>query len=103
MAKVPITIYLSAAQLAKIEHQAQVVGESRSAWVSQTLLRALEGELEPFDEILLDQLIKVRANQEQVLKLVAKVAKSTSLQDVQKASRDMAERMLFEAKSRIGK
>ena len=103
MAKVPITIYLTTEQLAKIEHQASVVGESRSAWVSQTLLRALHGELEPFDEILLDQLIKVRANQEQVLKLVAKVAKSTSLHDVQKAAFELAERMLVEAKSRTGK
>ncbi|MAC13018.1 MAG: hypothetical protein CMN74_12545 [Sphingorhabdus sp.] len=103
MAKVPITVYLTDRQLAAIERQAEATGKSRSAWVSQALIRAVEGELSPLDDVLLDQLTKVRANQEHVLKSVASLSKSINAADVQKASLDLADRMFAEAKSRVGK
>lgn len=103
MAKVPITVYLEPSQLARIERQAQVVGKTRSAWISRALVRALEGELEPLDDVLLDQLIKVRANQETVLRLIAGLDKSTPLKDVQRAAQNLGERMLVEARARVGR
>lgn len=103
MAKVPVTVYLEPSQLVRIERQAQVVGKTRSAWISRALVRALEGELEPLDEVLLDQLTKVRANQETVLKLLAGLDKSTALKDVQRAAQQLGERMLIEAKARVGR
>lgn len=103
MAKVPITIYLAPNQLAAIERQAEAAGKSRSAWVSQVLIRALEGRLSPLDDVLLDQLTKVRANQEQVLKTLANLSKTVSIHDLQTASLDLANRMLVEAKARVGK
>lgn len=103
MAKVPVTVYLEPSQLARIERQAQVVGKTRSAWISRALVRALQGELEPLDDVLLDQLTKVRANQEIVLKLLAGLDKSTALKDVQRAAQQLGERMLVEAKARVGR
>lgn len=103
MAKVPITIYVTPKQLASIERQAEAAGKSRSAWVSQTLIRSVEGELSPLDDVLLDQLTKVRANQEHVLKSVANLSKSINAADLQKASLDLADRMFAEAKLRVGK
>ena len=103
MAKVPVTVYLEPSQLARIERQAQVVGKTRSAWISRALVRALEGELEPLDDVLLDQLTKVRANQETVLKLLAGLDKSAALKDVQRAAQQLGERMLIEAKARVGR
>lgn len=103
MAKVPVTVYLEPSQLARIERQAQVVGKTRSAWISRALVRALEGELEPLDDVLLDQLTKVRANQETVLKLLAGLDKSTALKDVQRAAQQLGERMFIEAKARVGR
>ena len=103
MAKVPITVYLEPKQLASVERQAQATGKTRSAWVSETLLRAVEGELLPVDEVLLDQLTKVRANQEQVLKLVTQMNRTASLPNAQKASLELAERMYSEARSRASR
>lgn len=60
MARVPITVYLLPEQLAGIERRAAQVGKQRSAWVADTLVRALDDELLPLDEILLDQLTKLR-------------------------------------------
>lgn len=102
-AKVPITVYLAPRDLASIEDQAKATGKTRSAWVAAALTRAIEGKLLPIDDILLDQLTKVRANQEQVLKLMAQTSRSTPLPEVQKASLAMAKRMYTEARSRASK
>ena len=44
MARVPITVYLLPEQLAGIERRAAQVGKQRSAWVADTLVRALNDE-----------------------------------------------------------
>jgi uncharacterized protein (DUF1778 family) len=103
MAKVPVTVYLEPRQLAQIERQAQAVGKTRSAWIARALVRAAEGELEPLDDILLDQLTKVRANQETVLKLLVGLDKSAALKDVQRSAQNLGERMLVEARARVGR
>ncbi len=71
MARVPITVYLLPEQLAGIERRAAQVGKQRSAWVADTLVRALDDELLPLDEILLDQLTKLRAGLETMVEAQA--------------------------------
>lgn len=102
MAKVPITVYLTPAELAQIEGRAEVLGKSRSAWVSDTLLRALCNELQPYDEVHLEQLCKVRAGQEVLLEALAERDRTRIGQWRDRVFRN-AERLLQEARERIGR
>lgn len=103
MARVPITVYLQPDQLAGIERRAGQVGKTRSAWVADTLVRSLEDELLPLDEILLDQLTKVRAGLEVVAE--AQVGRGPDskkgLAELRQRRTDLATRMLAEARARL--
>lgn len=100
MARVPITVYLQPDQLAGIERRAGQVGKTRSAWVADTLVRALEDQLLPLDEILLDQLIKVRAGLELVAEAQAGEGQAgkARLAGMRQRRSDLAGRMLAEAR-----
>ena len=103
MARVPITVYLQPDQLSGIERRAGQVGKTRSAWVADTLVRSLEDELLPLDEILLDQLTKVRAGLEVVAE--AQVGRGPDskkgLAELRQRRTDLATRMLAEARARL--
>lgn len=105
MARVPITVYLQPEQLAGIERRAAQVGKQRSAWVADTLVRALDDELLPLDQILLDQLTKMRASVELLVEAQAGrgLEGKTRLADIRQRGRDLAARMLAEARERIGR
>lgn len=102
MARVPITVYLTPAELAQIEARASALGKSRSAWVSETLLRALGGELQPYDEVHLEQLCKVRAGQEVLLEALAELDR-TRIAGWRERVLRYGERLLQEARERIGR
>ena len=103
MARVPITVYLLPEQLAGIERRAAQVGKQRSAWVADTLVRALDDELLPLDEILLDQLTKLRAGLETMVEAQAGRGPDAKarLTDLRQRSRDLAARMQAEARERL--
>ncbi|PZU72847.1 MAG: hypothetical protein DI530_17850 [Sphingomonas sp.] len=103
MARVPITVYLQPDQLAGIERRASQVGKTRSAWVADTLVRSLEDELLPLDEILLDQLTKVRAGLEVVAEVqVGRGPESKKgLAEMRQRRTDLATRMLAEARGML--
>lgn len=103
MARVPITVYLLPEQLAGIERRAAQVGKQRSAWVADTLVRALDDELLPLDEILLDQLTKLRAGLETMVEAQAGRGPDAKarLADMRQRSRDLAARMQAEARERL--
>lgn len=105
MARVPITVYLLPEQLAGIERRAAQVGKQRSAWVADTLVRALNDELLPLDEILLDQLTKVRAGLETIVEAQAGRGPEakTRLANMRQRGRDLAARMQSEARERLRK
>ena len=105
MARVPITVYLQPDQLAGIERRAAQVGKQRSAWVADTLVRALDDELLPLDEILLDQLTKMRASVELLVEGQAGHGPKgkAGLAEIQQRGRDLAARMLAEARERVGR
>jgi hypothetical protein len=105
MARVPITVYLQPDQLAGIERCAAQVGKQRSAWVADTLVRALDDGLLPLDEILLDQLTKMRASVELLVEgQVGHGPKGKAgLVEIRQRGRDLAARMLAEARERIGR
>jgi hypothetical protein len=103
MARVPITVYLLPEQLAGIERRAAQVGKQRSAWVADTLVRALDDELLPLDEILLDQLTKLRAGVETMVEAQAGRGPDAKarLADMRQRGRDLAARMQAEARERL--
>ena len=105
MARVPITVYLQPDQLAGIERRAAQVGKQRSAWVADTLVRALDDELLPLDEILLDQLTKMRASVELLVEAQAGHGSEgkTRLIEIRHRGRELAARMLAEARQRVGR
>ncbi|KQM68581.1 hypothetical protein [Sphingomonas sp. Leaf20] len=105
MARVPITVYLQPDQLAGIERRAAQVGKQRSAWVADTLVRALDDELLPLDEILLDQLTKMRASVELLVEGQAGHGPKgkAGLAEIRQRGRDLAARMLAEARERVGR
>jgi len=105
MARVPITVYLQPDQLAGIERRAAQVGKQRSAWVADTLVRALDDELLPLDEILLDQLTKMRASVELLVEGQAGHGPKgkAGLAEIRQRCRDLAARMLAEARERVGR
>ena len=105
MARVPITVYLQPDQLAGIERRAAQVGKQRSAWVADTLVRALDDELLPLDEILLDQLTKMRASVELLVEgqAVHGPKGKAGLAEIRQRGRDLAARMLAEARERVGR
>jgi hypothetical protein len=105
MARVPITVYLQPDQLASIERRAAQVGKQRSAWVADTLVRALDDELLPLDEILLDQLTKMRASVELLVEGQAGHGPKgkAGLAEIRQRGRDLAARMLAEARERVGR
>jgi hypothetical protein len=105
MARVPITVYLQPDQLAGIERRAAQVGKQRSAWVADTLVRALDDELLPLDEILLDQLTKMRASVELLVEGQAGHGPKgkAGLVEIRQRGRDLAARMLAEARERVGR
>jgi hypothetical protein len=105
MARVPITVYLQPHQLAGIERRAAQVGKQRSAWVADTLVRALDDELLPLDEILLDQLTKMRASVELLVEGQAGHGPKgkAGLAEIRQRGRDLAARMLAEARERVGR
>lgn len=105
MARVPITVYLQPDQLAGIERRAAQVGKQRSAWVADTLVRALDDELLPLDEILLDQLTKMRASVELLVEGQAGHGPKgkAGLAEIRQRGRDLATRMLAEARERVGR
>lgn len=105
MARVPITVYLQPDQLAGIERRAAQVGKQRSAWVADTLVRALDDELLPLDEILLDQLTKMRASVELLVEGQAGPGPKgkAGLAEIRQRGRDLAARMLAEARERVGR
>ncbi len=102
VARVPITVYLTLAELAQIEARASALGKSRSAWVSDTLLRALGGELQRYDEVHLEQLCKVRAGQEVLLEALAELDRTRIAVWRERVLR-YGERLLQEARERIGR
>lgn len=103
MARIPITVYLQPDQLAGIERRAALVGKPRSAWVADTLVRALDDQLLPLDEILLDQLTKMRAGVELIIEGQTAPGRDgkARLVEVRKRGRDLAARMLAEALERL--
>lgn len=102
MAKVPITVYLTPGELAQIETRAAALGKSRSTWVSDTLLRGLGNELQPYDALHLEQLCKVRAGQEVLLEALAGQDRDRIAGWRDRVYRS-AERMLQDARERIGR
>lgn len=102
MPRVPITVYLTPIELAQIESRAATLGKSRSTWVSDTLLRALGNELQPYDEVHLEQLCKVRAGQEVLLEALAGQDRERIAGWRDRVFRS-AEKMLQDARERIGR
>lgn len=99
MPKVPITVYVEPVELAAIERQASDEGRTRSAWVYEALQSALDGRRTSPLEIVFDQLVKVRANQEVLLKTVS--VSNAKLEAARRDAQQLAERMAKEARKRL--
>lgn len=99
MPKVPITVYVEPGELAAIERQASDEGRTRSAWVYEALQSALHDRRTSPLEIVFDQLVKVRANQEVLLKTVS--ANNAKLEAARRDAHQLAERMAGEVRKRL--
>lgn len=99
MSKGSFSVYLDRSVELEIGRRAALEGTTKSGWASRALERAVSGELIPFDETLLEQVIRGRAVGEILMELLANERKEQGLSLIEKRTR----RYVEAARERIGK
>lgn len=95
MAKIPLTVYLDEEVMAALDGRATALGKTRSACAAQMLGRSIAGGLSEFDELLIDQLTKMRARVEVLTE------QGGNVDQARKRSTMLAERFAAEARVRL--
>ena len=66
MARLPLTVYLARADLARLDRRARAAGVAKSAWAGQAINHAL-GSLATREDVMLAHLVRLRAVTEEIV------------------------------------
>lgn len=102
MARIPISVYLEAAEIAAVDRRAEAAGKTRSSWISDTLTRALGNELQPVDRVIVDQIVKLRASQEALVEVLS-ASNPQALETYRKRAHLLGEKWAAQARDRVGR
>jgi len=102
MARIPISVYLEAAEIAAVDRRAEAAGKTRSSWISDTLTRALGNELQPVDRVIVDQIVKLRASQEALVEVLS-ASNPQALETYRKRSHTLGEKWAAKVRDRVGR